>query len=230
MGALSHLQVIHFATHDSFAEGQNGPTHQPVELDSLYRAMPNLNYIRPCNGEELIGAWTLALESRHAPSMLSLGRDPTGLVPNTSREKVARGAYVIQEPENSQLTLVSCGTNLHYVVQAASTLDSEHGISCRIVSAPCLELFDKQDRAYRDSVFPRENGGKPIISVEEYIPQAWAKYTTASIGMQGYGYSASNASNYERFGLDDKGIVLRVRAYLAELGGRSAREYGWRSI
>jgi dihydroxyacetone synthase len=227
MGALSHLQVLHFATHDSFAEGQNGPTHQPVELDSLYRAMPNLQYIRPCNGEELIGAWKIALESRHTPSILSLGRDPTGPVPNTSRTKVAKGAYVIQEPADAKMTLVSCGTNLHYAVKAASTLSSE-GTPCRVVSAPSHDLFDKQDQEYRDSVFPRD--GTPIISVEEYIAQAWAKYTTASIGMKGYGYSASNPSNYDRFGLDDKGIVERIKVYLSELGDRNAREAGWRNI
>lgn len=200
MGALSHLQVIHFATHDSFAEGQNGPTHQPVELDSLYRAMPNLQYIRPCDAEELIGAWKVAFESRHTPSILSLGRDPEGPVPHTSRLKVSKGAYVLQDPGNAHLTLVSCGTNLHYVVAAAVTLEAD-GIASRIISAPCFDLFDKQDQDYRDEVFPRD--GKPIISVEEYVATAWAKYATASIGMTGYGYSASNRSNYDRFKLDD---------------------------
>jgi len=227
MGALSHLQVIHFATHDSFAEGQNGPTHQPVELDSLYRAMPNLQYIRPCDAEELFGAWKVAFQSSHTPSMLSLARDPVGPVPNTSRAKVAQGAYVLEDPENARITLTSCGTNLHYAVAAAKTLAAE-GILARIVSAPSFDLFDKQDQKYRDEVFPRD--GRPIISVEEYIPQAWAKYTTASIGMNSYGYSASNPSNYDRFGLDDKGIVRRVKAYLSMLGETDARLAGWQAI
>jgi dihydroxyacetone synthase len=227
MGALSHLQVIHFATHDSFAEGQNGPTHQPVELDSLYRAMPNLQYIRPCDAEEVIGAWKIALEARHTPSMLSLGRDPVGIVPNTDRSKVAKGAYVLENPEGAKLTLVSCGTNLHYAVAAAATL-SEEGTPTRVVSAPCFDLFDKQDLAYQHDVFPRD--GTPIVSVEEYVATSWAKYTTASIGMTGFGYSASNPSNYERFQLDAKGIVRRVKHYLAELGTTNARIAGWRQI
>ncbi|KAK5196514.1 hypothetical protein LTR99_005302 [Exophiala xenobiotica] len=227
MGALSHLQVIHFATHDSFAEGQNGPTHQPVELDSLYRAMPNLQYIRPCDAEELIGAWKIALESRHTPSILSLGRDPVGPVPNTSRSKVSKGAYILQDPGNAQLTLVSCGTNLHYAVAAAATLEAD-GIPARVVSAPCLDLFDRQDQDYRDEVFPRDE--RPIISVEEYVATTWARYTTASIGMTGFGYSASNPSNYDRFQLDEKGIVGRVRGYLSELAGSNARMAGWRQI
>lgn len=232
MGALSHLQVIHFATHDSFAEGQNGQTHQPVEIDSLYRAMPNLQYIRPCDAEEVIGAWKIALGSRHTPSMLSLGRDPVGFVPNTSRDKVAKGAYVLREPLNSeaaaQLTLVSCGTNLHYAVEAASVLEKDHGVPTRIVSAPCLALFDQQDENYRRSVFPCDE--TPIVSVEEYVAQAWAKYTTASCGMTTFGYSASNPSNYERFGLDTKGIVSRVSKYLKRVDGGNARMLGWQCL
>lgn len=227
MGALSHLQVIHFATHDSFAEGQNGPTHQPVELDSIYRAMPNLQYIRPCDAEELIGAWKIALESRDTPSILSLGRDPVGHVPHTSRSKVSRGAYVLQDPNNAQLTLVSCGTNLHYAVAAAAILEAD-GFPTRVVSAPCFDLFDKQNQDYRDEVFSRDE--RPIISVEEYVATTWARYTTASIGMTGYGYSASNLSNYERFQLNEKCIVERVRRYISELAGLNARMAGWRQI
>ena len=101
MGALSDLPVIHIATHDSFQEGQNGPTHQPVEVDSLFRAMPGLRYMRPCDGEELLGCWMLALASQKNPTMLSLARDPVGTVPNTDRFKVERGAYVVREAEGS---------------------------------------------------------------------------------------------------------------------------------
>jgi dihydroxyacetone synthase len=227
MGALSHLPVIHFATHDSFAEGQNGPTHQPVEVDSLYRAMPNLTYIRPCDAEEVIGAWMLALYKTDGPTMLSLGRDLTGPVPSTDRFKVALGAYVVKEDLNAKLTLVSCGTNLHYAVQAAESL-SASGIATRVVSAPSFEHFDKQRKDYRDSVFPLD--GTPIVSVEEYVPTAWARYTTASIGMTGYGYSASNPSNYDRFQLDAKGIEKRARKYLEELNGSNARKAGWRQL
>lgn len=227
MGALSHLPVIHCATHDSFAEGQNGPTHQPVEVDSLYKAMPNLTYIRPCNAEETIGAWILALSKQSGPSMLSLGRDPVGPVPGTDRFKVASGAYVVVEKQDYKLTLVSCGTNLHYAVAAAAHL-SETGVSTRVVSAPSLEHFDQQSEEYKASVFPHD--GTPIISVEEYIATTWAKYTTASIGMKGYGYSASNPSNYDRFGLDAKGIEKRARQYLSDLNGENARIAGWRQI
>lgn len=227
MGALSGLPVIHCATHDSFAEGQNGPTHQPVEVDSLYRAMPNLSYIRPCDAEELFGAWMLAVSNRHGPTMMSLARDPAGPVPATDRYKVARGAYVIIDEQDSILTLTSCGSNLAHVVVAAKSLTAS-GVRTRVVSFPSFELFDKQPQKYRDSVFPRD--GKPIVSAEEYVATGWAKYVTASIGMTGYGYSASKASNYDRFGLDAKGVESKVRKYLSDLAGGNARMAGWRQL
>lgn len=227
MGALSHLPVIHCATHDSFAEGQNGPTHQPVELDSLYRAMPNLNYIRPADPEETIGAWMIAMGNRSKPTLLSLGRDAVGHIPGTNRYKVSYGAYVILEAADAQLTLVSCGTNLHYTVEAARSL-SVSGVPTRVVSAPSFDHFDEQNCDYRATVFPLDE--KPVVSVEEYVATTWARYTTASIGMTSYGYSASNASNYERFGLDAAGIERKIRKYLQQLDGANARMAGWRQL
>ncbi|KAH7117260.1 Transketolase, thiamine diphosphate binding domain-containing protein [Dactylonectria estremocensis] len=227
MGALSDLQVIHIATHDSFQEGQNGPTHQPVEVDSLYRAMPNLVYIRPCDAEELIGAWILALKASKRPTMLSIARDPAGKVPNTDRAKVQRGAYVIHAPAEYALTLVSCGSNLHYAVKAGESL-TKKGIPTRIISAPSLDLFEIQGDEYKRSVFPRD--GKPIISAEEYVATVWARYVTASIGMITYGYSASNASNYKRFGLDAAGIESKVKKYLVYLDKQPAYKVGWRQL
>ncbi|KAK7421880.1 hypothetical protein QQZ08_009758 [Neonectria magnoliae] len=159
--------------------------------------------------------------------LLSLGRDPVGPVPATSRFGVAKGAYVVSDEPNAKLTLASCGTNLHYAVAVAEALTAE-GIATRIVSAPSFDHFDKQEQSYHDSVFPRD--GTPIISVEEYIATTWARYVTASIGMTGYGYSASNPSNYEHFGLDTKGIVAKVRKCMDELDGEYARIAGWRQL
>lgn len=189
--------------------------------------MPNLVYIRPCDGEELIGAWIHALQSTTSPSMLSIARDPVGHVPNTDRAKVSRGAYVIQEPAGHRLTLVSCGSNLHYAVAAAGSLTTQ-GISTRVVSAPSLDLFETQDEDYKAAVFPKN--GNPIVSVEEYVATVWARYVTASVGMTTYGYSASNESNYDRFSLDAKGIERKVKRYLERLGSQSAREVGWRQL
>ncbi|KAF9634684.1 hypothetical protein BFW01_g5579 [Lasiodiplodia theobromae] len=211
----------------SAEEGQNGPTHQPVEVDSLYRAMPNLCYIRPCDAEELIGAWTIALSAQTRPSMISIARDPTGPVPNTDRTKVELGAYVVHDPADYRLTIVSCGSNLHHAVAAAGSLE-EKGMPVRIVSAPSLDLFELQSDGYKEGVFARD--GRPVVSVEEYVATVWARYVTASIGMTTFGYSASNPSNYARFGLDAEGIEKKIKDYLTFLNGRSAREVGWRQL
>lgn len=227
MGALSHLQTLHFATHDSFAEGQNGPTHQPVEVDSLYRAMPNLTFFRPCDAEETVAAWELGLRSTTRPTMVSLGRDPVGDVPNTHRKRALHGAYVIQEDADADLTLTSCGTCLHRVVAAGKLLERA-GKKVRLVSFPSMDLFDQQDETYKQSVFQLD--GKPIVSVEEYVATSWARYTTASIGMKGWGYSASSESNYQRFGIDAESIVGKVEEYLTWLDGKNARAVGWRQL
>lgn len=227
MGALSHLQTIHLATHDSFAEGQNGPTHQPVEVDSLYRAMPNLTFFRPCDAEEVVAGWRYALSARTRPTMISLGRDPVGLVPGTNRDLAQKGAYIIHEDEEALVTLVSCGTALHHAV-AASDLLKAANIPVRLVSAPSLDLFEEQPESYKRSVFPADS--RPIVSVEEYVATTWARYVTASIGMTSYGYSASGPSNYARFGLNAQSIEAKVLGYLDHLAGRNARQEGWRQL
>ncbi|EEU39707.1 uncharacterized protein NECHADRAFT_94736 [Fusarium vanettenii 77-13-4] len=150
MGALSSLKVIHVATHDSIGEGQNGPTHQPVEVDSLYRAMPNLLYIRPADGEEIIGAWSSALEVQGQPVIISLARDPPEItIPNTSRTKESKGGYVIVDHPKPVVTLVSCGSELQFAVGAAAKL-AEQGIGTRVVSMPCLRLFEAQSKDYQE--------------------------------------------------------------------------------
>lgn len=228
MGALSHLQTIHLATHDSFAEGQNGPTHQPVEVDSLYRAMPNLTYFRPFDAEEVVAAWQYALSTRTRPTMISLGRDPVGLVTGTDRKLAQRGAYVIREDEAAQLTLASCGTALHHAVAAAELLKTRNNIRVRLVSAPSLDLFEEQPEAYKRAVIPADS--RPVVSIEEYVATVWARYVTASVSMTSYGYSASGASNYNRFGLDAEGITAKVLGYLELLAGGSAREQGRKQL
>ena len=210
MGALSNLRVIHVATHDSIGEGQNGPTHQPVEVDSLFRAMPNLLYIRPADEEEVIGAWVCALGTPDQPSILSLARDAPGVkIFTTHREKVARGGYVVVENENAQVTLVSCGSELQFAYNAALRLNKE-GIPTRVVSMPCLSLFEKQPEDYRNTVLSTT---RHIISVEAYVSTIWARVCTASISMDSFGYSGSGPANFARFGLDSDGIVRKVRDY-----------------
>lgn len=213
MGALSHLKVIHVATHDSIGEGQNGPTHQPVELDSLYRAMPNMLYIRPSDGEEVVGAWIASLSKENHSAIISLARDkPEVNIPNTDRRKVSKGGYVVVEAANAAVTLVSCGSELQFAVQAAAELTAG-GITTRVVSMPCLRLFEEQDSEYQDSVL---SATPHVVSVEAYTSGLWARICTASIGMDSFGYSGAGRHNFARFGLDTQGIVRKIRKHVQE--------------
>ena len=215
MGALSHLKVIHIATHDSIGEGQNGPTHQPVEIDSLFRAMPNLLYIRPSDAEEVVGSWQVALSVKDQPSIISLARDPaTTKIPNTRRDQVSRGGYAIVEPEtHAVVTLISCGSELQFAVAAAEMLTTKHDIPTRVVSMPCIRLFEAQSTEYQDRVL----GDAPhIISVEAYVSSVWARFCTASVAMDSFGYSGGGAANFARFGIDTAGIVRKVNTYLRD--------------
>lgn len=212
MGALSNLKVIHIATHDSIGEGQNGPTHQPVELDSLFRAMPNFLYIRPSDAEEVVGAWDAALSSEGHSVMISLARDPAAIqVNSTDRKKVARGGYVVLDTADALVTLVSCGSELQFAVQAAQELSSDHDIPTRVVSMPCMRLFEQQSVEYQSEVL----GHTPhVISVEAYIATVWARFCTASIAMDSFGYSGGGAANFARFGLDTAGVVRKVKKHV----------------
>ena len=223
MGALSHLKVIHVATHDSIGEGQNGPTHQPVELDSLFRAMPNLLYIRPSDSEEVVGAWQSALSVKDHSIIISLARDPAKVkIPNTSRDKLAKGGYVIIEPEDEAVvTLISCGSELQFAVLAAEELTKNQGIPTRVVSMPCIRLFEYQSNEYQDEVL----GTAPhIISVEAYVSTIWARYCTASVAMDSFGYSGAGAANFARFGIDDAGVVKKVTAHVKQFSKGTGRK------
>ncbi|KAJ9143784.1 Transketolase, C-terminal/Pyruvate-ferredoxin oxidoreductase, domain II [Pleurostoma richardsiae] len=228
MGALSDLKVIHVATHDSIGEGQNGPTHQPVELDSLFRAMPKLQYIRPADSEEVIGAWLTALGVEHAPSIISLARDPAlSVIPNTDRHKVRQGGYVIVEKEGAVVTLVSCGSELQFAVEAAKELNVT-GVPTRVVSMPCIRLFEEQPPEYQDSVLSHS---MHIISVEAYVSSMWARFCTASVAMDSFGYSGAGRENFGRFGIDTDGVVKKVRAHVHEVELDSgARPRRWKLL
>ncbi|CAG8934653.1 unnamed protein product [Penicillium salamii] len=220
MGALSNLRVIHIALHDSIGEGQNGPTHQPVELDSLYRAMPNLLYIRPADGEEVIGAWLLASAAKESPTIISLARDnPETIVPNTSRDKVARGGYVIVNTPDAVVTLVSCGSELQFAVAAASRLTTDYLIPTRVVSMPCISVFEEQSQDYQDAVL---SDSPHVVSVEAYVSTIWARFCTASVAMDSFGYSGAGRENFRRFGMDTDGVFNKLLRHLA---GDSVRRW-----
>lgn len=217
MAALQGLQQIHIATHDSIGTGEDGPTHQPIALPALYRAMPNTLYIRPADSEEVAGAFIAALQATETPTIISLSRQTLTQYPQySSREGVAKGAYVFVEQEDFDVTLIGVGSELGYAMQTKEVLEKEHGIVARVVSFPCTRLFEQQTREYKQSVL-RPSSGKPTVVIEAYAANGWERYADASFSMRRFGKSLPSKTAYEYFGYQPTRMAPKVKELVEEV-------------
>lgn len=215
LSALMGLRVIYVLTHDSIGVGEDGPTHQPIEHLASYRAMPNVLMFRPCDVVETAEAWELAVETEDKPSLLALSRQnlPT-LRHDTAENLCAKGGYVISDVRKGtkrQATIIATGSEVSIAVEAQALL-REKGIETAVVSIPCTELFDAQDKKYRDSVL----GNTPRIIVEAASPFGWDKYLGAKgeiIGIDGFGASGPAGELYKHFGLTAAAVAKVVKKY-----------------
>ncbi|KAF1941221.1 hypothetical protein EJ02DRAFT_404898 [Clathrospora elynae] len=217
MGALQKLKVIHVATHDSIGAGEDGPTHQPVELASLYRAMPNMLYIRPGDSEEVAGAWEEAVKWDGGPAMISVSRQAipqlSGL---TRRDGVSKGAYVLKEEENADVTLIGVGAELSFAVNVATALSSSSpSIKARIVSFPSHALFRQQPLEHQRQILKR-NEGIPAIVIEPYVSLGWERWADAGINMKGYGHSLPGKYIYDYFGYSTENMEKGIKGFLRD--------------
>ncbi|KAL4770629.1 Transketolase, thiamine diphosphate binding domain-containing protein [Aspergillus nidulans var. acristatus] len=213
MGALQHLQVIHAATHDSIGMGEDGPTHQPIELASLYRAMPNLLFIRPGDSEETAGAWIAAINARKSSTIISTSRHALPQLKQTRREGVLTGAYVLEEAPNADVTIIGVGAELSFALDVAARLKEKKGITARVVSFPCQRLFEQQSLEYRRSVL-RRHEGIPAVVIEPYAPNGWERYADAGISVRRFGHSLPGKAAYKFFGFDVGVMTEKVGDYL----------------
>ncbi|KFZ03255.1 hypothetical protein V502_11093 [Pseudogymnoascus sp. VKM F-4520 (FW-2644)] len=214
MGALQELQVIHIATHDSIGTGEDGPTHQPIELAALYRAMPDLLYIRPCDSEEVAGALTVALKSKHRSTIVSTSRQNLPQHVESNRDAVRYGAYIFREKEGAAVTLIGVGAEMCFAVEAAEEL-ARNGVEARIVSFPCQRLFEEQSREYRRGVLRRV--ATLVVVVEAYAANGWERYADAGISMKSFGKSLPGKDAYKYFGFDGKVIASKIMAHLDDI-------------
>jgi transketolase len=205
LSALMELPVIHLFTHDSIGLGEDGPTHQPVEQLASLRAIPALDVIRPCDANEVAEAWRAALDRHHQPVALLLTRQDLPVLDRSryaSAEGLRRGGYVLADPEGGdpEVILIATGSEVALAVAAHEQLLSE-GVRSRVVSLPCWELFDRQDRDYRDAVLPPEITAR--VSVEEASTLGWDRWVGpegAMIGMHTFGSSAPLKDVQTKFG------------------------------
>lgn len=203
--------MIHAATHDSIGMGEDGPTHQPIELATLYRAMPNLQYIRPGDSEETAGAWIAAIEAKGTPTIVSTSRHKLTQLEETRREGVLKGAYVLRENDKATLTLIGVGAELSHAVDVAEKL-AERGVEARLVSFPSWRLFERQPIEYKRDVLRRHR--MPAVAIEPYAATGWERYSDAAACMKTFGHSLPGPAAYEYFGFDVKALTKRVEGYL----------------
>ncbi|WP_444459916.1 transketolase [Rhodobacter capsulatus] len=211
LSALMGVPVTYVMTHDSIGLGEDGPTHQPVEHLASLRAIPNLNVIRPADAVETAEAWEIAMTSKATPNLLVLSRQnlPTLRTTHTAENLTARGAYLLHDPEDRQVTLIGTGSELEIVLAAADQLAKE-GIRAAVVSAPCFELFAAQPRDYVTKVL----GTAPRVGCEAAIRQGWCMLlgpTDAFVGMTGFGASAPAPQLYQHFNITAEALVSEAK-------------------
>ncbi|MFS0213369.1 transketolase [Corynebacterium striatum] len=216
LGALMSTDTYYVWTHDSIGLGEDGPTHQPVETLAALRAIPNLSVIRPADANETAQAWAAAFEYKAAPKGLALSRQNLPVLEGTkekARDGVRRGAYVLVEgsKETPDVILMATGSEVKLAVEAAQQLESED-TAARVVSAPCLEWFDEQDDAYRESVLP--SAIRARVSVEAGLAMPWHKYTGTfgrNVSLEHFGASAPAEELFEKFGFTTAAVVDAAR-------------------
>lgn len=215
LAAIMKIKPIFVYTHDSIGLGEDGTTHQPIEQLISLRSIPNITLIRPADANETSHAWRVALEHKGGPVVLVLTRQGLPVIDQqtyTPAAALEKGAYILSDAENPQLILIGTGSELNLVLAAQSKL-SEQGISARVVSMPSWELFEMQEKEYREHVFPKVL--KKRLAVEAGSALGWHKYITDEgdmIAMSGYGESAPAADLYKEFGFTVEHVVDRAKA------------------
>ena len=212
MSAIQGLPVIYVLTHDSVAVGEDGPTHEPIEQLASVRCMPNVQVIRPADGNETSAAWIQALETKNKPTILVLSRQNLPVLPNSkemAKDGVAKGGYVISKAESNTPDgiLIATGSEVDLAVQAQKELKAQ-GKDVSVVSLPSFDLFEAQDEAYKESVLPKAVTKR--VAIEAASPFGWESYIGSEgkmIGIDHFGASAPGDYVLEQFGFTVENVV-----------------------
>ena len=219
--ALAESTATFVFTHDSIGLGEDGPTHQPVEQVVALRTVPNIVVLRPADANETTEAWRIAMTTPKSPVVLIFSRQKLPILDQrklgSAREGVAKGAYVLSEADGGQpqLILVATGSEVSLAMEAQKVLQ-QGGTPTRVVSMPSWELFEHQNKAYRDQVLPPTV--RKRVTIEAGSPIGWQKYATdegAIISMNRFGASAPAEQLFEKFGFTVENVVKRAQAVLA---------------
>ena len=219
LSAIMELPTIFVFTHDAMGDGEDGPTHQPVEHLASMRAIPGLVTLRPADGNEVVEAYRYILQLRHEPAVLVLSRQP---LPTFDRTKyraasgLARGAYILADTPgaNPEIILIASGSEVSLAIAAYETLSGE-GVRCRVVSMPSWDIFEHQSQEYRDTVLPPTV--KARVAIEQASTFGWERYVGDSgrvIGMKTFGASAPLKELLQKYGFEPKRVVATAKELL----------------
>lgn len=212
LSSLMNIPMISVLTHDSIGVGEDGPTHEPVEQLAMLRSMPNMNVFRPADEIETKAAWYSALNSGGTPTCLVLSRQKLPAVKNSSKDAL-KGGYVIKKEskETIDIIIIATGSEVQVALETAEILEKEN-ISVRVVSMPCLDLFEQQDAEYIESILPHNVTKRAVI--EAGSSMSWGKYIGIDgcyITMDSFGASAPAGKLFEKFGFTAENAAFCIR-------------------
>jgi transketolase len=212
MASLMKINPVFVFTHDSIGLGEDGPTHQPVEQVATLRLIPNHHTWRPCDTTEAAVAWAHAIEQKTTPSSLILSRQNLPFVQRDAQQikDIARGGYVLRDAADARAVLIATGSEVELALKAQEALAAE-GIAVRVVSMPCTNVFDQQDKAWQQSVLP---AGLPRLAIEAGVPDFWRKYVGLEgdvVGIAHFGESAPAGVLFKEFGFTVDNVVAKTK-------------------
>jgi transketolase len=218
LSALMGLKVIYIFSHDSIGLGEDGPTHQPIEQLAGLRAIPNLNVFRPADINETLECWEIALKSKNTPSVIALSRQKVPYInpDNSDKNKCEYGAYEVKlTSHESNVTLIASGTEVELALKVQDKL-KENNIHSKVVSMPCMELFDKQSDKYKKDLIEDES---LVVTLEAGSIKSWEKFIKnngLNLGIDQFGESAPFKEVYDHFNLNEEKITSFIQKKLRE--------------
>lgn len=212
LSSLMRIPTTYVLTHDSIGVGEDGPTHEPIEQLAMLRAMPNFHVFRPADATETIAAWYSAVTSKETPTALVLTRQNLPQLAGSSKEAL-KGAYILEDSkkETPDAIIIATGSEVELAVNAKAELEKE-GIDVRVVSMPCMDLFEEQSAEYKEQILPKAVRAR--VAVEALIDFGWGKYVGldgATVTMTGFGASAPASALFKKFGFTTENVVKTVK-------------------
>jgi transketolase len=205
IAALTGIQQFFVWTHDSIGVGEDGPTHQPIEHLSQFRALPNFYVWRPADGNENVEAWKTALEMKKSPSAFVCSRQNLALLPSAVYGEASKGGYLLEESVNATITLMASGSEVELAMKTKETLAAK-GVQANVVSVPCFDLLIEQDKAYLDAIIKTDK----VVAIEAARGLEWYRFADEVVSMETFGASAPAGQLFEKFGFSAEAISARL--------------------